>query len=652
MARHKDHVRRSGVVLFAFVACLLAVGVRAAYLQVASHDRLKGLADRQHQLGFRLKAWRGKILDRRGQAMAVSVAVPSVHAQPREISSPKKLAARLAPILSMDVQVLTKRLTGKRSFVWIKRHVTPKVAEQVRALGEKGISVTDESKRFYPNRAVGSHVVGFSNIDGKGLEGAESQFNDVLSGEAQIVAAYRDARGQHVLTSGLDDKPKTKGQDIQLTVDLRLQHDVERALAEAVKRHQARSAMAVVLTVEGAEILAMASTPGFNPNLPTHVTASARRNRVVTDVFEPGSAMKPLVIAAAIDRGVAGPSMRVFCEEGSMTIGRFTIRDSKPYGWLTLTEIIERSSNVGTAKVGMALGRTRLEAALRAYGFGARSGIELPGEVQGLLRPSKTWSEVGVANISFGHGVAVTTLQLASAYRVLASGGSYLTPTLLHAVDGDVAHLPSRTPKQILSALATGAVTEMMRAAVGPEGTGFRAAIPGYAVAGKTGTAQKVDDVVGGYSDDRFAAVFSGFLPANHPDVVIAVMVDEPQTEAHTGGQVAAPVFAEIAASVMRYRGVRPEAISPPEPVDPSIVTPLEEVARPVVIPAHQQPVAAGHVPSFVGLTAGESVRRFSASGLSMALELSGTGVVIKQQPEAGSVAAKSERLRLILAER
>jgi cell division protein FtsI (penicillin-binding protein 3) len=629
------------------------VAVRAIQLQIHEHEELARLARSQYLNDVTIPARRGQIYDRNSKPLAISVDVPSVYANPPMVTDPRAAARALAPLLGLELDAVYQRLASERYFAWLKRQVAPEVAAKVRGLGLAGIGITQESRRFYPNRELGSHLLGFTDIDGHGIEGLERSLDDVLAGEPQVVAVEKDGRGKAVLQGGLDPEQRSRGADVYLTIDMQIQHAAEAALGRAVAQSRAHSGMAVVLDATNADLLAMAVAPSFNPNVAAEVPADKRRNRVLTDVFEPGSSMKPLVVAAALDTKAVRPDATIFCENGAMTIANHTIRDTHQNGWLTLTGIIQKSSNIGAAKVGQALGRERLAAALRSYGFGQRTGIPFPGEVAGLLREPTAWSQINVATISFGHGVAVTALQLAAAYRSLAAHGAYRQPRLVRAIesaDGKPSGATSAAADtSVLSADTVRRMRGMLEAVVGPGGTGQLAAVPGYRVAGKTGTAQKVDPLTGGYSSDEYVAVFAGFLPSEAPRAVLVVAIDDPEGE-HTGGQVAAPVFAEIGAATMRALGVVPSdnvAVAAP-PLAPAAPTaaPAEDV-----LPADASVVKPGAMPSFVGLTAREVISRYAEVGQGLDLVMSGSGRVRKQQPDVGSDLGRATRLSLFLAE-
>ena len=644
-------VGRVRLVLVVFAVGALAVIARSAQLQIGQYDELSRLARGQYLNDVQVPARRGQIYDRNGEPLAISVDVPSVYANPGAVTDPRAAAKALAPILEITREQAYQKLTQDRLFVWLKRQVSPEVEAKIRGLGIAGIGMTKESRRFYPHRELGSQIVGFTNVDAHGIEGVENAFDEVLAGEPQVVGIERDGRGHAVLKSGLDPDQRTKGADVYLTIDLQIQHAVETALAKALKAKRAHSAMAVVLDVERGDILALGTVPEFNPNLGADASAEVRRNRAIADMFEPGSAFKPFVISAALDSGAIRPDLTLFCENGSFAVADRTIHDSEPHGWLTLSGVIQKSSNICAAKIGETLGRERLGRAVRDFGFGQRTGVSFPGEATGLVRDPATWSEVSVATISFGHGVSVTELQLAAAYRVLADGGRYRPPRLVAAVrspEGEKLEVPLGPERKVVSRVTTEQVRAMLEAVVGPGGTGGLAAVPGFRVAGKTGTAQKPDLVAGGYTANAFMAVFAGYLPAQAPRAVIVVAIDDPAMQ-HTGGTVAAPVFAEIAATTMRVLGVAPTEVTAPSAAPTADVVAR---ARALEAPIREgPPVRPGAVPSFIGLTARQAVHRFEEVGSGLELELLGTGRVVRQEPAVGTDRARIERVTLVMAE-
>jgi cell division protein FtsI (penicillin-binding protein 3) len=657
---HETATVRLKVIFGLFIVLTLCILGRFVQLQVVQHEHLKGMADRQHLRSVHIEAKRGNIYDRNGQNLAISVDVPSIAADPSLIQDPRPVAKALSKVLGADYESLYNRLSADTRFAWMQRRVRPETADKVRSLKLPGIFIRQEARRFYPNKNVASQVLGFTDIDGRGLEGVERSFEGKLKGQLQIIKTARDARGRPVLASGLDPEGRARGHDIRLTLDLNIQHVAEVALMKMIEETNAKSASAVVLDVESSEILAMATVPSFNPNKITGSKAGDRRNRALVDLFEPGSTMKPFVVAAALDEGAYNANDQLFCENGKMRVGGHTIRDYKPYGWMTLTQIIQKSSNICSAKIGQTLGNEKLHSTLSNLGFGRPTGISFPGETAGMLAAPSRWSASSSATISFGHGMASSLVQLAAAYRVLAAGGIYKTPTLIHSIEGPEGiepHDQERQEKRIFDADAVAHTVKMMEAVVGEGGTGRLAAVPGYRVAGKTGTAQKIDPISGGYSDELFRAVFGGFLPARNPRVVIVVVVDEPIGK-HTGGAVAGPVFSEIGSAAMLRLKVLPTLEQEPRPTS-SVAGAIARINQLPSISTNPEPARegigeprSGTIPSFMGLSARQSLARYQELGIENHLELVGSGAVVKQEPRVGTQFGDVDKVRLILGQR
>lgn len=625
-----------------FCLGLIAVGLRAGCLQLSPNERLAELSARQSHREVQIPSTRGDILDRHGKLLAGSVDTFSIFAEPRRIDPnlARSHAEELARITGEPFRTLYQRLVSDRSFVWLARQRSPEVRDMVLALRFAGVGVRKEPKRYYPERELAAHLLGFTNVDGHGLEGIERRFNDLLAGAPKSVEVMRDALGRYLLFDDASRDTLIKGQSVRLTLDSAIQHSAEMALRDAMKQFDAVSGVAVVLGVEDASVLAMAVEPHFNPNEVGGSDAATRRNRAVTDVFEPGSTLKPFVIGRALDRGTVAENAIIFCENGQLEIDGHTIRDGKGYGWLGLDTIIQKSSNIGAIRVGQSLGRRELGRLLSDLGFGRRTGIELPGETAGIVRNHESWSDVGLANISFGHGVAVSALQLAAGYRTLAADGEYLEPRLVDAVIGPAGESapPPRESRRVFSRGAVARLRRALQLATGPGGTGTRAQIEGYAVAGKTGTAQKVDRISGGYSNEAFISVFAGFVPADDPSVVIVVAIDDPKP-VHGGGAVAAPVFSQIARETMRELGRVPDDSLIPSA---EVVEVVPEEAASALPSGHEAALQAalaaakGGTPSFIGMTAHQAVERYARASLRVPLSIEGSGVVVAQKPGPG----------------
>ncbi|WNG29482.1 transpeptidase family protein [Cystobacter fuscus] len=640
-----------------FVTLLLAAFGRAVFLQVFERDKLRGLAQDQYVRQIEIPARRGDIFDRRGAPLAQSVEVDSIWVDPSMLPDVKQAARALAKALKLDTEDVLGRLTRGRRFAWVKRQVTPREVEAVKALGLPGFGFTKEPKRFYPQKELGAHVVGVVGLDGHGLEGLELAFENELSGQNSRLSGFRDAKGRKLLVSGAPDTLERQGASVTLTLDRHLQYVAEKALTRAVAEAQAVAGMALVMDPATGEILAMANEPRFNPNAPQREARSSMRNRAALDTFEPGSTMKAFVVASALDQKAIKPDDTFFCENGSWRVGRHTIHDTHQYGWLTPQRVLQVSSNICSAKIAQLLGRERLVKSFKDFGFGERTGLALPGEGKGSIPFPK--AEVSLATQSFGQGMSATAVQMIAAWSALAHGGVLMRPYLVsRVVDPDGVVLLENRPtevRRIVSPQTARQVVSMLESVVVKGGTAPKAAMEDYRVAGKTGTAQKVDPVAGGYSDKRLAS-FVGMLPAENPRVVILVVVDEPKTDVY-GGNVAAPAFKEIATAAMAHLAVPPsrEVPLPSTALPVAVAQPpaAKEVPEgPVVEEVVTENVEPGsvRVPDVMGQAGREAVTKL----LSAALEpqLSGSGRVVAQTPAAGSLVEKGARVTLELATR
>ena len=639
-----------------FVAVAGAAMFKAYHLQVNRHDDLSSLSESSYLSEIKVPAWRGDILDRNGKKLATTSVIPSVCANPREIKEPKETARALASLLGVDEATLVKRFSSKKYFAWVKRQVDRKTAEKVMALNLPGIRLTDELKRFYPNVQVASHVLGFTNIDGTGLEGLERGFEGHLQGKPLVVDAYRNGQGKKSLAESIDER-EARGSNLHLTLDLNIQETAEAALAKLVTQYTAKSGVAVAIEVGSGNILAMASYPSFDPDQAGKTAASNRRNRSVTDSFEPGSTLKPFVVAAALSEKTVDEQFEVYGEKGRYRVGGHTIRDTSPKEWMDLTTVIAKSSNIGIAKIGEQLGRQELYDTYKKLGFAQRTNIGLSGEIKGVLRQPKGWADIELATLSFGQGMTSNILQLAASYQALASDGVYRVPRIVSSIensDGTRKEQPLGTAVQVFEPSAAAAVREMLKVAASPKGTGSLARISGFHVAGKTGTAQKVDPVMGGYSQELYVASFAGFVPVENPRVVIAVAIDEP-TEIHTGGKVAAPVFSEIAAAAMLQLGIAPDPnalkLSNKKTAEETVAEPRATARVSLALDKLKDSMRQeGDMPSFRGLTLRQAIKKYNELGLREELSVRGSGFVTGQTPKAGTKLAEGTILKLELA--
>ncbi len=555
----KKYTIRAGLVCVGFIVWLAVIGARAGYLQLYRGAWLSTKAAGQYEQELTLLGKRGTIYDARNQAMAVSIETTSLAAYPGKLVDKTKAAADLAKALHLSRKVLLKKFSTDRSFVWIKRQATPKETAAVRKLNIKGVDFLPEHSRFYPNTALAAQVLGFTGIDGHGLEGIEFYYDNQLKGDPNTVTVLMDARGRGFEAERWSNLQQA-GNNLVLTMDSHIQFITEQALGDAVSRHKARSGMAIVMAPQTGAILAMAHYPLFNPNNFPKYDRSAWRNRAITDPFEPGSTLKIFSAASALESGSSGPNTIFYCENGSYLIGRHTISDSKPYAWLSLQQIIKYSSNIGAVKVVEKLGPASFYGHLSAFGFGQRTDIDAPGESAGSLSNYRRWTAVDTGAISFGQGISVTALQLITAAAALANDGVLMKPFLLQAVT-DPNGRPVRTTeptvvRQVVSAQTARTMRRIMRTVVTEGGTGVQADLEGYTVCGKTGTAQKIDHN-GTYAKDRFVSSFLGFAPTEHPALVVLVVVDEPRDVTY-GGLVAAPVFKQIVKETLGYLNIAP----------------------------------------------------------------------------------------------
>jgi len=568
--RKKDiqRLERWKIMALALVMVCGAAGLlsRAYYLQIVRHDFFYTKSLQQSRQAVEIRPERGEILDSRGNKLAISLEGESVYAQPHKIISKKKAARNLARILPFSSRQIYRKLAGKKSFVWIARDVLPGQAEKIKKLHLKGVGFVNESRRFYPNRELAGQLLGFVGVDSQGLEGIEHHYDRYLQGKKNIVFLERDARRGILDPGDLGSVEGTRGKTVMVTIDRTIQHTVEQELARAVAGSRAKRGLAMVMDVESGAVLAMSQYPFFNPNSFTSSKSSIWRNRAVVDMIEPGSTFKVFTVAAALDQGVITPDTCFDCEQGKYRIGGRTIHDTHKYGTLNVTEIIKLSSNIGCSKIAARLGKQGLYDFLRRCGFGSRTGIDFPGEKDGVLRDWHRWRDVDLSNVSFGQGVGVTPVQLMMAYAALANGGYLVKPYLVKQVVNEngwkvYEHHPARERRRAFSPRVARQVLAMLETVVDDDGTAPKARISGYRVAGKTGTSQKYDPKEKKYSRKNYLASFIGFIPApeNYGKLLVYVLLDEPRTSIY-GGMVAAPAFSRIGQRLLAYLNVEPSS--------------------------------------------------------------------------------------------
>lgn len=546
---------------FVFIVMFAVIGVKAFHLQVYRSPWLAQKASNQYERSLKSSGKRGTVYDRNLREMAVTVDVASIAARPSEIQNLQSTSKALAKALRMDYRKIKQSLKSKSPFAWIKRQASPKETEAVSALQLAGIEFVPERNRFYPNKTLASQALGFTGLDGYGLEGIEFAYDRYLRGSDDNLTVFKDALGQV-----FDEKQKTDGRpdghNIILTIDRTVQYIAENALAEGVKEYSAKSGMAIVMEPQTGAILAVAHVPFFNPNAYTDFNKELWRNRAITDPFEPGSTMKIFSAAAAIESGTIKAHDIFYCENGSYKIGQNVVHDIKKHGWLSLQQIIKYSSNIGAVKVSEKLGPERLYEMFRKFGFGDKTEIDSPGETAGSLSHYKNWTTVDTGSIAFGYGVSVSAIQLIAAASAIANDGILMKPYFVQAITDDsgqpLKQFQPQMVRRVISQQTARTIRAIMKTVISTGGTGTNAALENYTVAGKTGTARKLDES-GTYSDTRHIASFVGFTPADRPQLAILVVIDEPQGQNY-GGTVAAPVFRRIAQETLNYLNITPES--------------------------------------------------------------------------------------------
>jgi len=559
-------VWRSRVVLFALFAGFAALAGRALWLQGISTEFLQKQGAYRLARTLELPATRGKITDRNGQVLASSMPVKAVWAIPEDVlEAPADKIRELARLLDMSEKDLRKKLDSDRTFVYLKRQVEQDVTDKVSALNVPGIGMRREYKRYYPDGDVMAHVVGFTNVEDIGQEGMELAFQKTLAGVNGSRRVIKDRLGRIVEDIESVRLPHD-GKDLALSIDRKLQYIAYSHLKEAVEKHKAKAAAMVILDVKTGEVLALVNLPTYNPNDRAKLTGAQLRNRVMTDTFEPGSTLKPFPIALALENRLVTPFSNIQTAPGKLTIGRATIGDAHPHGVLTVQGVLQKSSNVGTAKLALQLQPQQMWDMFTTVGFGQQPKLGFPGAVAGRVRPHKSWKPIEQATMSYGHGISTSLIQVAHSYMIFARDGDIIPLTLQKAGDQPIG-------QRVISEKTARELRIMLEMAAGPEGTAPKAQVPGYRVAGKTGTAHKL---VGGQYANKYVSSFVGFAPVSDPRIVVAVMVDEPSNGFHYGGQVAAPVFSAVTASALRALNVPPDStvtdiIVPANPVEESM---------------------------------------------------------------------------------
>ena len=653
----RNTLRRRLVVVAVFLACCTAaIEARLVYLQVLQHDDLQARADRQHNRMITAPAKRGEILDRNGNLLAYSVDADTVFADPSEVDDPdgtaREICAALDSCRARELQDMARQLRRESQFVYLARKVSPDEAQRIRELKLKGVAFLKESRRFYPKRELAAHVLGYVGLDNTGLAGLESAYDAQVRGRQGKIFVQTDAR-QHAMTSRIE-RPATAGVSLELTIDQYLQHIAEKELRAGVEENRAVGGTAVVMDPFSGEILALANWPTFNPNAFGRFDEEWRRNRAIQDLYEPGSTFKVVTASAALEEAVVAPDDPIDCAPGYITFpGRKPIRDVHRYGVLPFTDVIVKSSNVGAIKVGLRLGPERLGRYVSRFGFGQQISPDFRGENPGIVWNPARVDQSALASMSMGYQVGVTPLQMAAAVSSVANGGSFIEPRVVRAFikDGRRVVVSPKVLRRTISANTAAELTAMMEAVV-ERGTGKQARIPGYTIAGKTGTAAKL--VGGRYSNSDYNASFIGFVPSRQPALAVIVVIDTPRARGYYGGGVAAPVFKRIAEASLRHIGVGP-TLNAPSPV--LAIRKTGELAadpRPLrdagVVDAAFVPLQRGVMPELRGYSAREALRALTRVGVQA--RMVGQGFVSGQVPEAGDPLEPGEAAVLVLDRR
>jgi cell division protein FtsI (penicillin-binding protein 3) len=641
--REKKWIRaRIYLVAAFFIAGLGIILARAYQLQVLQKEKLTAIALSAYRGIVKLPPKRGTIYDREGHELAVTVEVESIYAHPRQVRNKVQAAKALAKALGTRDKTLLELLQSDKSFVWLERKAAPDKVRRVKTLNIDGVGFTAEARRYYPGREIAGHVLGFAGEDNQGLEGLEKRYDSFLKGPEYTLVQMRDALGRPFNVSRPDAQDQ-EIKDLVLTIDKDIQYAAEQALKKTVEETKAKSGHCIVVDPETGEILAMAVVPLFNPNVFWEYQPSHWRNRAVTDLYEPGSTIKAYLLAAGLDSGLVSPETRFFCENGKYEVANRTIHDHdrKGHGFLTVSEIITYSSNIGAVKIGERIGYKRFTEYLKRFGFGEKTGIDLPGEREGFVRPVKEAKEIDKATTYFGQGMTVNSLQLVMAMAALGNGGKLMRPYVVKEVRDLRGRVLEKTSphvvRRVLSSETARKTTEVLENVVGEKGTGSLAAINGYRVAGKTGTSQKVDPTTRRYSNRNYVALFVGFAPVDHPRMVILVAVDEPETKKY-GGLAAAPVFREVSAWTMNHLRVNP---------DMRLVRRAQESnpSKPGSVHVEVSQEGPGLLPDFKG----QPIREVLRTGRSLGLEVvpEGTGLAFSQNPEPGRPLDKVTQVRV-----
>jgi len=637
-----------------FVILFVALFSRAIHLQIMSGETLKNLAAKQHTKTLQLPPERGIIFDRNGEKIAASLQVDSVCADPSKMARPADVAVRLTALLGLDRQEVMKKLLHSKKFCWIARRIPFELARQVEEADIEGIFLVKEPKRFYPNGELAGQLVGLVGLDSVGLEGLEIKYDQYLKGIPEKLVWTRDAKGK-MLFPRVEKAAVSSDESVNLvlTIDSRIQHLVESQLKAAVEEKGAKGGLAIVMDPKTGEILALANSPSFDPNALLTVSPENKKNKVVTDCFDPGSTFKPFLVAAALQEGVVRENDRFYCENGAYAIANRVIHEAKRkrHGMLTVHDILKYSSNIGSVKIAEKLGKEKFYDYIRSFGFGAKTGIDLPGEIPGLLRPVADWTRVDAATVAFGQGISVTAIQMITALSTIANQGTMMKPYVVRALvdkKGQIVRNYSPTViRQVISPATARRLTAIMTDIVGQEdGTGKNARIESVSVAGKTGTSQQYDSSRHVYSSERVKTSFMGFFPAEDPQVAILVILDEPQKD-RWGGVASAPVFKAIGEQILTcfkphirpnpLPGMDQEENSHNSGVKVKLVSSSGEIAAGA---APNLALDESLMPKFLGLSIRDVLRKAKQRGIEV--KVTGNGWATEQHPAPGTPLTRS----------
>lgn len=627
-------------ILVLFLVLYVALVSRAFQLQVISGETLGKLADRQHKKSLTLYPERRFIFDRNGQKLAATIMADSVYVDPSSVENKRKVSSKLSSILGVKRQKVVEAVSSSGSFRWVSRQISPVRAERISALKLKGVHLVKEPKRFYPHREMACHLLGFAGLDSTGLDGLESKYDEYLKGVPKKVVWGRDARGYKIYLHG-DSAPVADDASCSLflTIDSKIQYIVESQLIKAIEDTGAKGGTVIVMDPGTGEVLAMASEPRFNPNTFSMYPANARKNRAVTDCFDPGSVFKPFVAAAALEEGLVTETDMFDCENGSYRVGNRVIHDAQneKFQELSLSEIIKHSSNIGSVKVAERLGKENLYRYIKRFGFGSKTGVDLPGESRGILRDSKDWRDVDFATIAFGQGISVTAMQLVTAMSAIANEGVLMKPHVVRCmVDKKGKLVKEFKPvevRRVISPETARRITSILTGVVdGEGGTGVNARIVNLSVAGKTGTSQKFDFDLGCYSAKKVEASFIGFFPAEDPQMVILVVLNEPETH-RWGGSAAAPVFKKVSEQILRCsnKSMELKEVATDERNEGMRIVQASTTAEMIY---HDTKVDESVIPDFEGMSIREVLRISQNRGIDV--RIAGSGWAVSQNPGSG----------------